>query len=204
MGFVERPLVLGFAWWIYTGDVAPALPLALFFELFWLDLYPIGSFIPPMAAFPYLLLMGLSRHFGWGGDPASIAFPLAVTLPLAYAIPRLEIWQRDTQKSASALLVKQAQQQEVLFKLTQTLIRRSVLQQLCLGLALFWGLSLAVAFAFSYAISQGSASFIPLDVDWSVLYAIAAIGAVVALRVKRAYLVFAFSMGALLACKLFL
>ena len=155
-----------------------------------------------MGAFPYLLLIGLSRHFGWTG-PDSIAFPLAVTLPLAYAIPSLETWQRDAQKNASTILINTIDTQKVLDGLTQTLVRRSIMQQLGLGLLLFLGLYLAVGAAFSHILTKLYADIIPLDVDWSVLYGIAAIGALIALRVKRAYLVFALSMGALMVLKLF-
>ena len=197
VGFIERPIVLGFAWWLATGELAPALPLAIFFELFWLDLYPIGSFIPPMAGFPYLLLLALSGHLGWT-TPNTIAFPLAVALPLAYAVPLLEYRQRDLQKNASNRLILHAQEIVPITAFSGKLLITSTLQQLGGGLLVFLTLYGGVIWVFSFQIMRKNAGLIPLDVDWSVLYAIAATGALLSLRIKRAYVVFAICMAAIL------
>lgn len=202
VGFIERPIVLGFAWWLLTGDPNPTLPLALFFELFWLDLFPIGSYSPPMAAFPYLIMLSLCEPLGWI-TPSSIAFPLAIVLPLAYAVPFVEYKLRQRHAQSSNLLVSRAEGTEPLEGLPGRLILRSCGEHLVVGLLSFCLIYLVMRAGCSLLLfSRNDAGLIPLDVNWPVLYAIAGIGGLLSLRIKRAYVVFAFSMLTLLVFKL--
>ncbi len=188
LGFIERPLVLGLLWQLFTGD-SLALPLAVFFELFWLDLFPIGSYVPPMAAFPYLILLALSGLLGWG-DSTTIAFPLALSLPFAYIIPYLEQRQRNYQKGAYNKLMRQARNKLApTGKLAGSLLAASALQQLAAGLVFFWAACAAVYALFSLLVDKMIFPII-LEVDWPVLFAIAAIGSFLSLRIKPALAVF--------------
>ena len=189
IGFIERPLVIGFAWWLCTGQYSPALPLALFFELFWLDLFHIGGYIPPMGAFPYLLLLLLSSRFGWS-TPAAFTFPLAMLLPLAYLLPYAESRQRDYQKNASSLLLRRARGNAPLGGLPAQQITISIVQQIVIALSLFIAATAACHTVFSLNVLEEKTGGIVLNVDWPVLYAIAAIGSLISLRIKRAYIVF--------------
>jgi PTS system mannose-specific IIC component len=177
--------------------LVPALPLALFFELFWLDFIPHGSYIPPMPGFPYVILLALSTAMGWS-EPTALAFPIAVVMPLAYAIPFLEYKQRNFQKIASTKLIDLAADGLLTLKnFPGRLIVRSCLQQAGGGLLVFLSVYALAHLVFSLAPHNGGRGLIPLDVDWSILYAIAAIGALLSLRIKRAYSVFALSMAGL-------
>lgn len=189
IGFIERPLVIGFIWWLCTGQYSPALPLALFFELFWLDLFHIGGYIPPMGAFPYLLLLLLSSRFAWS-TPAAFTFPLAMLLPLAYLLPYAESRQRDYQKNASSLLIRQARRNVPLGALPAQQITISIVQQLVIALSLFIAATAVCYAVFSIEMLEEKTGGIVLNVDWPVLYAIAAIGCLLSLRIKRAYIVF--------------
>lgn len=64
IGLLERPITLGFLWALFTGQWMPAIHLAIFFELFWLDKFFIGSYIPPFAGFPLMLLLPLAYICG--------------------------------------------------------------------------------------------------------------------------------------------
>ena len=174
----------------------PALPLALFFELFWLDFIPHGSYIPPMPGFPYLILLALASPMGWT-DPAALAFPLAVAMPLAYAIPFLEYRQRDLQKNASTKLIALADNPRPLKDMPGRLVAHSCLQQAGGGLLVFLS-TYALAYCVFSFVPYGRGGLIALNIDWSILYAIAAIGALLSLRIKRAYSVFALCMAGLL------
>ncbi len=200
IGFIERPLVIGFAWWLCTGEYSPAVPMALFFELFWLDLFHIGGYIPPMGAFPYLLLLSLSSRFAWT-SPATLAFPLAAMLPLAYLVPYCESWQRDYQKGASTQLTRQASHNTSLGDLPAQRLTISILQQILIAIFLFVSISAASRYIFSLKLVASKTGAIPLDVDWSVLYAIAAIGSLLSLRIKRAYMVFSLCVATILLLK---
>ena len=201
IGFIERPLVIGFIWWLCTGQYSPALPLALFFELFWLDLFHIGGYIPPMGAFPYLLLLLLSSRFAWS-TPAAFTFPLAMLLPLAYLLPYAESRQRDYQKNASSLLLRQARRTAPLGDLPAQQILTSIVQHLVIALTLFIAAT-AISYAvFSFDMLEEKTGGIVLNVDWTVLYAIAAIGCLLSLRIKRAYIVFSLCSIVIITLKL--
>jgi|GEM_PF-3816377 len=116
-------------------------------------------------------------------------------MPLAYVIPFLEHRQRNLQKNASSKLITLAEGLGPLSSFPNRLIARSFLQQAGGGLLVFLVVYLSVYCIFSLDHDNG---FIPLDVDWSILYAIAAIGALLSLRIKRAYFVFILCMAALL------
>ena len=84
IGFIEHPLVLGFFYSLITGQFLPVLPLAVFFELFWLDLFPVGSYIPPFPAFPFLVILSVVTMFPAMPMPLLLTL-LLVALPLAHA-----------------------------------------------------------------------------------------------------------------------
>lgn len=187
IGFIERPIVLGLAWWAVTGNPVPALPMALFFELFWLDLYPIGGFIPPMPAFPYLLLLYICHHFHWESS-SLIAFPVALTLPLAYAVPLLEMWQRNRQKNDSVKMVEHIENDGAAKLLAGKTLTRAIAMQLTLGIPLFMISCILVVSIASLPFVQQHAGLVPLELSWPALFMVGAIGAVVGLRIRRVYL----------------
>lgn len=203
MGFVERPLVIGLAWWAVTGDMAPALQLAVFFELFWLDLYPIGGFVPPMPAFPFLSLLFLCRHFGWESF-SIIAFPLVLCLPFAYVVPLLEIWQRNNQKNDSIRMVDAVERGNAgVTPLSGRVLTKAVILYMGLGLFFFVSSCLFMTALASLSLAQEySGLFLPMG--WPALYLVGAIGAVVGLRVRRVYLTVLLAALASAAGKFFL
>ena len=190
ISFIERPLFIGLVWWTCGGEFVPTLPLAIFFELFWIDLIPVGGYIPPMPCFPYVLLLSFSGVFGWA-DAQSIAFPLLVCLPLAYVIPLLEAYQRGRQKGAYHTLLKHVRDGERTATLPGKLVIVSSAQILLFTYGAFlvvWG-SLFVFF--SLPLVQ-RIIFFPFVIDWPVFYVVAATGSLLALRIKRAYVLFIF------------
>lgn len=183
-----------------TGQLMPAVPLSLFFELFWLDLFPIGTYIPPMPAFPYLLLLTLSGLFGLQ-NPAELILPLALVMPTAYVVLLLEQKQRGLQKNASARLTCKAEQNQLVHIYAGRLITLSLLQQITGGLALFilaYGSAVFLLNTLGLPPAMGGEAF-PINLDWSILYFIAATGALLSLRIRRAYSVFALC-SAVLVC----
>lgn len=199
---MERPLFLGLLWWLFSGDFTPALPLAVFFELLWIDLFPIGGYIPPMPAVPYLIILSLAGIFGWQ-DAQTIAFPLIISLPLAYIAPWAETRQRNKQKNAYSTLLTHARKRDlVLERIPGLLLARSSMQLITGGLLLFITSWAFLYFLFAQPGIQKIFLF-PLAVNWSVLYAIAAIGALLALRIKRSYVIFTLSMSGALLLRLF-
>lgn len=192
ISFIERPLFLGLIWWLASGQFAPAMPLAVFFELFWIDLIPVGGYIPPMPAFPYLILVSLAGLFGWT-DAQSLAFPLLISLPLAHLIPFIEARQRDIQQAAYSSLLAQVRKGKNISSFAGRLVAHSTLQIIGASILLFVAVWYALYVFFSLDIVQCNIP-IRLAVNWSVLYAIAAIGSLLALRIKPAYVIFILGM----------
>jgi PTS system mannose-specific IIC component len=191
-GFVERPVAIGLAWWAVTGEYAPALPLAVFFELFWLDLIPIGSYIQPMPSFPYLVVLALCAFFHWT-DPTSLVCPILLSLPLAYLPPLVERRLRDYRKLAYNQLLHHSRKNAPLGALPARLVGMSILRQMAIGLASFLAAALLFFLVFSLPVLQGLTDRVP-EVNWFELYAVASIGAVLSLRIRRAYVVFVLCM----------
>lgn len=159
---------------------------------------PIGSYIPPMPAFSYLLLLAIASTFGWT-SPESIAFPLAMTLPLAHLVPLLENSQRHYQRVAYSRLVGEARKNRPLGNLPGWLLSISALQQLVLGVACFFIMGMSFEFLFSRKFMRHV--LIPLSINWTELYTIALIGALLSLRIRRAYVTFAASMILLMSLR---
>lgn len=155
-----------------------------------------------MAAFPYLALLTLSGPFAWVSS-SSLAIPLMLSLPLAYVIPRLEDRLRRTRSAISDTLVRQAKEQITGPQpLAGRLLYREILYSTGFSLALFLTATIILYLLFTLLGPNFPHSLLETpvfpNVEWPILYGIAGIGAFLSLRIKRAYLVFALCMTALL------
>lgn len=177
------------------------MPLAVFFELFWLDLFPIGSYVPPMPALPYLLILSLASVFSWD-SPVALAFPLALSLPAAYLIPFYENKLRISFSAISSRLVRNAEAESGPLKnLPLHGIGKAWLIHSGIGMVFFFLPYTIIRVLFSlpfFSFLHLQPGVIPLNVSWPVLYVIAAIGAVLSLRIRRAYVTFAMFMATLM------
>jgi PTS system mannose-specific IIC component len=198
-GFLERPITLGLVWWAISGQLVPALPLALIFELFWLDCIPIGSYIQPMPAYPYLVLLALGSLFHWT-DPARYVYPLMLSLPLAYVIPYMEGRLRDKRTMYYNRLLRQLNSGRPQDDLG-SFVARSSLRQTVAALVLFYVTAAMFYWLFTGFPPGGDHSYLLygqylLHVQWYHLYVAAAVGGLLALRIHRAYVVFLICMVA--------
>ncbi len=105
LGFVERPLFAGVLWGAVTGDMPTAVSLAVFYELFWLDLFPAGTYMPPNSLFPMLTILA---YAGTLDDPAItyLFLPIILTLPLAFLGACVEKRQREWQVGSYNRVIK--------------------------------------------------------------------------------------------------
>ncbi len=182
--------------------MVPPVFTAIFFELFWLDLFAIGSFIPPTPSFPLLILLALAPSFGWS-NPEHLAVPLALCLPLAYVPSYVEMRLRNRQIRGYTLLMEQSRLPEPLGNIPGRLIARSLTLYIIIaaglfivGYSFFWGLFDLLA------ISLESIADL-LQMGWAPLLAVGTIGGVSALRIPRAYTVFAVASATAFAISLF-
>ena len=194
VGFLDRPLAVGFLWGLYSGDMTTPVLLGLCCELFWLDLFPIGGYLPPIALFPLLLLLPLSAHFDWA-TPQSLALPLFLLFPLAYVPTFLERWLRLKAVHGHTLLSGQTANVLPLGGLPGKIIAGALLRQSLYEAGLFV-LSLAAAtlvFTLVRPLLDAAGRF--MNISWPLLFCVCAIGAFLALRLPRVYLIFFVAMS---------
>ena len=80
--FFDRPLVLAMCWSVFFPHPAN-LCIAVFYELIWLDLIFVGTYIPPQAGLVTLVSLALVTGLELF-SPARIGLLLFLVLPFAY------------------------------------------------------------------------------------------------------------------------
>lgn len=190
LGFVERPLFAGFLWGILTGDMTVALPLAVFYELFWLDLFPAGTYLPPNGLFPMLTVVALAGTLP-SPDISTLFLPVILTLPLAFLGSYLEKRQRKWQVAGYTRLLRAFRSGRDLEGPAGQAVAVSLLQLFALNFAAFLcAATLVAAASEQFAAWQGQ----PLTfahATWPLLWIIGCVGGVMSLRIRRSYVIFA-------------
>lgn len=187
-----------------TGEWTISLHLAIFFELFWLDLFPVGTYIPPNASISLLLSLGVARYFAMDTS-AMLAVPMALSLPASMLSSKMEHWQRRMQDKGYNTVVnwgrKINKQDDV--APTGRVVAVSLLQQFAINIVFFCA-CLLVLIGTIKLISL-VLGYLPVinSVTWPALWFVAALGAILSLRVRRSYLVCLFSLLAVLVSTLF-
>ncbi len=169
--------------------MATAVSLAVFYELFWLDLFPAGTYMPPNSLFPMLAVFtyaGLLPHPGI----TTLFLPVILTLPLAilgaFIEKRHREWQvpgynRVTQSLRAGDDVGKAASRSVAFSLGQLFLMNFAVFILAVSLILLAveGLSLWKHQPPTFA-----------HASWPLLWVMGAVGGVLALRIRRNYIIF--------------
>ena len=84
----RHPLTAGIILWVFTGEFS-LLMAAVFFELLWLDLFYVGTYVPPDNLFSYLLFAPLMLVFGLS-QPQDLCIIMLACLPFAAMAGKLE------------------------------------------------------------------------------------------------------------------
>lgn len=201
VGMLDRPLVVGVIWGAFTGEWDMTLKLALFFELFWLDLMYVGTYIPPFSSMSLLMCVLLVDYFGIS-DVQQLPLPLLLSLPWALTGAAAERWARQRQSMLFFNLVERGEAAHA-----SSVPSRVFLQ--CIGKLMILQ---AVVFAGCYTITENLGhlviGWVGLPVfswlNWGLLWTLgAAMGGFMALRTRRAYAVFAAAMAGALGYLLF-
>lgn len=167
-----------------THQLQECLSVGLIYELLWLDLFPVGTFVPPhalAAAMGGLLLVeSLGLH-----DPGGAVLAVMASLPLAMVGARLERLGRERQNRSYNLILHEARkaasfhpERVVLWSVGGTFVINLLVFSLCLA-ALNWGVTLALPFWMRFAPIVGF--------TWPMLWLAASLGALLSLRWPRAY-----------------
>jgi PTS system mannose-specific IIC component len=157
--------------------------VAFFFELFWLDVIPVGTFIPPAGLFSTIASLSLIHVLGVT-HPGEIFILLTATIPFAAFMAWLESRQRLWQNREFNLLVVSTRKGNARLFAPGSYIRKGIVQSLLLqgGMALVILLPLTVVLDCLLAHTRPVAW-----ISWPLLWLVASLGGVIAMRFRRAY-----------------
>jgi mannose PTS system EIIC component len=158
---------------------------AIFLELFWLDFFPAGTFIPPQSLLSLFLVLTTATLLGVE-SPQEIALLLAAALPMGWLGSRLEWFQRSLQDSTYNIVINSARSGSGYAP--GKLVQRSLVHTLVLSFLLFLAAQTLFFFAFRlyFQAMGGTVRSIPLD--WPHLWVLASLGPLLSLRHRLPYL----------------
>lgn len=186
---LERPLVVGFFWGAVTGEFTTSLNISIFFELFWLDLIPVGTFIPPHLTAATFASLSLTTWFGLS-NPTEILGVILASMPLAWLGTKVEEWIRDQERAGYNRLLHWARHSGDRSG-PGILVLRSLARTFAVSWAFFLAAVLLLAFVFDTLFTLYPGALSAVDVQWAHLWGAATLGGLMALRLKRAYAVLA-------------
>lgn len=189
LGLLERPLAMAFFWGLFTGEFSVALSLGVCCELFWIDDLNVGTRISTSGTLPLLLSLVLINFSEFGvfpTDPEHLGPVLVFAMPLAWCGKRAEMFVRTLQIREHTLFAEKRKGAPVpgyifLLILGRLLIIQSIV--FCVALAVLGFIFLG------YQRITGELPVIP-GMTWQILWSISALGGIISLRAKRAYMVF--------------
>lgn len=166
-----------------------ALFLAVFYELFWLDSFPVGTYIPPNALFPMLCVIVIAESMA-RPDIVTLFLPVILTLPLAFFGAYLEKKQREWQVAGYERVLRRFRTGGDVERPAGVSIAISLSQMFLLNFLTFFCVTFALYLAMHGILSFQEHFLVFRNASWPLLWAFGAVGGVLALRIKRSYIIF--------------
>ena len=182
---MERPLVIGLFWSIFFGDTTTSLYIAIFLELFWLDLIPVGTFLPPHLTAATFSALALTTFFGFD-QPARIMVIMFASMPLAWLGMKVEEMLREREKDSYNQLLNWARNPQSPHMPT-ALVVRALGRTFLASWVAFYIAILILKFVISGIVSVYPGVLSAIDITWAQLWIAATLGGLMALRLKRVY-----------------
>ncbi len=168
--------------------------MAIFYELFWLDLIPAGSYVPPNSSISTLIALALVNYFGLS-LPSQLVWPLLMSIPMALIARELEAYQRRLQNGSYNALLRWARSATSTEHLPEKLIYFSVLQLLVMNFVLFSFGLLALIGCYTILQDHLPADYLVFPFSWGWLWILAAVGGLLSLRIRPAYVTLCIAIG---------
>lgn len=164
-----------------------SLCISIFFELFWLDLIPVGTYIPPHLTVATFSALSLTTFFGLD-QPGRILFILFASMPLAWLGTRLEALLREQDQGNYNKLLNWVRNPGSAH-LPSFIVMRSAGRTFVFSGLAFYGAMLLLVHFFQTFFSLDPGLFSGLGVTWPHLWVAATLGGLMALRLRRAYVI---------------
>ncbi|GAB6035491.1 PTS sugar transporter subunit IIC [Fundidesulfovibrio butyratiphilus] len=168
-----------------TGDFTLSLGICLFYELFWLDLFPAGTSIPPNALAPALASLAAAHYLGLT-HPAVACMAVILALPLGRVFARIEKYHRQYENDAFNRILKWAKNPlkgAAPFQLT----RRSMFILFPVNFVAFALCLSALLVVLSLLTPQFAPVLSQVPLKWPHMWVLGSVGAVLSLRHRPAY-----------------
>jgi len=190
LGFVQRPIFVASLWALVTWQAQPVLSIGIFFELLWLDLFPAGTFIPPHSIFSLLATLTLLTCLP-ASDMRMVTLILICTTPLGYLGAWTEQWYRRRQNLSYNSLITWTRNRKPAYSSPEILTKLALTETFVLNLLLFFLCVLPLFFVLRNIHPWVENELQP---TWPMLWLIASLGALLSLRIHKAYILAAITM----------
>ena len=181
-------------WGLWAGSFSPALPVAIFYELFWLDLLAVGTYVPPNALFPLVAVLALAQNTGVS-DPWPVTVLVLLSLPLAQLGSWVEKRHRLWQIGGYNRLLGHYRAGRSLEFVSSWALALSLLQVFAANFVVFFAALWGCGLVFATLAPLLPVTKVPFF-TWAPLWGLGAVGGILALRTKRSFTVFGFLLGA--------
>lgn len=186
---IERPLMIGFLWGLVGGEWATTLSIAIFFELFWLDAIPAGTYIPPHLAACTVACLALTSRFGLT-QPAQVLVPLFLSMPLAWLGTHVEQALREWQNRNYSFILQWARHSGDP-SAPPRLVLRAVAVTAVVSWLFFLACILILAVLADVLLDRFGTDLAGIRLTWAPLWITAGIGGLLSLRLRKAQALFA-------------
>nr|WP_279614649.1 PTS sugar transporter subunit IIC [Desulfovermiculus halophilus] len=184
-GFLDRPLTIGIIAAAVSGQWPQCLGAAVFFELVWLDLFPAGTFIPPQRIFSTALVCSVIIVLDLN-TTAEVVIPLLCALPAAGLGMHIEKRLRMGQSESHTRLETWAARAEPR-DFPTSMIWAGLAHKAAWESGVFLGAALLVTGFTSGVLILHPSLVSGWPLSWPHLWSLALIGAVLSVRIRRAY-----------------
>ena len=188
-GFLDRPLVIGMLWAGMTGQWEIALPMAIFFELFFLDLFPIGTYIPPHGPFALLSSLALVNIFELVQPPV-IFLAMLLCIPTAFLGSRLEHIQRQRQNGVYTRMLQSTRGEGDPAGITKETAGAALAQAAVINVAAFLMVMVLLVPFTDWLLQHVLGRALMLPITWPAIWMLGTVGVLLSLRSRRITIIF--------------
>ncbi|MFO7597880.1 MAG: PTS sugar transporter subunit IIC [Desulfocurvibacter africanus] len=194
IGLLERPLAIGLVWGLLFGDLATAISISLFFELFWMDLIPAGTFIPPQMAASTLAALTLVEVYHFTAPPLAV-LAIIVCLPLAWLGTRIEAMERERQNKSYNELLRSSRGGMEAFSPGE-LVRKGFVRMAVINWLFFLASSITLVWIAGSVLPFLQRYVVLLPVKWWHVWFGASLGGLLSIRFRPGYILLAVAAAA--------
>ncbi len=186
VGLLERPLVVGLFWAVFTGQTTVCVNIAIFFELFWLDLIPVGTYIPPHLTAATFAALSLTTFFDYE-SPARVLVIMFASMPLAWLGAKLEALLREQEQGSYNALLHWSRRSRPASGTPGKLVTKALARTCIFSFVTFYLYLIVLKFTLQTFFSCYPGLMSSVHISWAHMWVAATVGGLMALKFTRVY-----------------